>query len=83
VNPRRTPNPRRTRQGIRRGQLPDQNPHDRRYAWAPGALSAFPRSEQPKTAPVPGHDRLRCDDVDGCAPAAREPCLPKGDGRST
>jgi len=71
VNPRRTP------QGIRRGQLPDQSTHVGRYARSPRAVSAFPGPEQPKAAPVPRHDRLRRDDVYGGAPTApsvRESC---------
>ena len=63
-------NPRRTPQGIRRGQLPDQSTHVGRYARSPRAVSAFPGPEQPKAAPVPRHDRLRRDDVYGRAPTA-------------
>jgi hypothetical protein len=66
-------NPRGTPQRIRRGQLPDQRAHVRRYAWAPGAVSAFPGPEQAKTAAMPRDDRLRLDDMNGRAPAA--PCM--------
>ena len=77
-------NPRGAPQGIRRGQLPDQRAHIRRDAWAPSAPSAFPGPEQPKAAPVPRHDRLWRDDVDGrppTAPGVWEPCPKKAVGR--
>ena len=63
-------NPRRTPQGIRRGQLPDQHAHVRRDAWAPGAPSAFPSPEEAKPAAMPRDDRLRFDDMNGRPPGA-------------
>jgi hypothetical protein len=46
------------------------------HRWAPGAVSAFPRPEQPNAAPVPRDHSLRLDNVNGrppAAPRAREP----------
>ena len=69
-------NPRGTPQRIRRGHVANQRAHVRWHRWAPGAVSAFPRPEQPKAAPVPRDHSLRLDNVNGrppAAPRAREP----------
>ena len=68
--------PRGTPQRIRGGYVANQCAHVRRHRWAPGAVSAFPRPEQPKAAPVPRDHDLGLDNVNGRTPAtprAREP----------
>ena len=69
-------NPRGTPQRIRGGHVANQRAHVRWHRWAPGAVSAFPRPEPPKAAPVPRDHSLRLDNVNGrppAAPRAREP----------
>jgi hypothetical protein len=70
VNPRRAP------ERVRRRHLSNQRAEIVRYRQAAGAMSAHPRPEQTKPAPVPRDGGFRFDDVNGrtpAVPAARKP----------
>jgi hypothetical protein len=64
------PNPRRTPKWIRGRHFANQHADVVRHGRAAGAVSALPRPEQAKAAPMPCEHRCRLDDMERRAPAA-------------